>query len=91
MNGVTIPADIIITGLKPDDVIVNRDTSPQEVTLVELTVPWESSRGMENSKIRKDERYEDHEEVQQTGSTWLLHDLEHQALKDLTSGGFMKP
>ena len=59
VNGVTIPADIIITGLKPDVVIVNRNTSPQEVTLVELTVPWESSRWMENARIRKDERYED--------------------------------
>ena len=59
VNGVTTPADIIITGLKPDVVIVNKNPSPQEVTLVEPTVPWESSRGMENTRIRKDERYED--------------------------------
>ena len=39
VNGVTIPADINITGLKPDLVIINRNSNPQEVTLVELTVP----------------------------------------------------
>ena len=58
-NGVTIPADITITGLKPDLVIINRNSNPQEVTLVELTVPWESSRGLENARIRKDQRYKD--------------------------------
>ena len=39
VNGVTIPADITITGLKPDLVTINRNFNPQEVTLVELTVP----------------------------------------------------
>ena len=60
----TIPADIPITGLKPGEVFVNRSTSPQKVTLIELTVPWESSRGLENARIRKDERYEDLSKVQ---------------------------
>ena len=59
VNGVTIPADITITGLKPDFVLINRSSSPQEVTLVELTVPWESSQGLENARVRKDQRYED--------------------------------
>ena len=59
VNGVTIPANIIITGLKPDLVLINRSSSPQEVTLVELTVPWESSQGLENARVRKDQRYED--------------------------------
>ena len=59
MNGVTIPADITITGLKPDLVTINRNSNPQEITLIELTVPWESSRGLENARIRKDQRYED--------------------------------
>ena len=58
VNGVTIPANIIITGLKPDLVLINRSSSPQEVTLVELTVPWESSQGLENARVRKDQRYE---------------------------------
>ena len=34
VNGVTIPANITITGLKPDVVVVNRSKTPQEVTLV---------------------------------------------------------
>ena len=59
VNGVTIPSNITITGLKPDLVIVNRNSSSQEVTLVELTVPWESTRGLENARLRKDQRYQD--------------------------------
>ena len=59
VNGVIIPANITITGLKPDVVLINRSSSPQEVTLIELTVPWESSQGLENARIRKDQRYED--------------------------------
>ena len=60
MNGVTIPANITITRLKPDLVIINRDSSPQEVILVELTLPWESPQGLENARLRKDQRYEAH-------------------------------
>ena len=59
VNGVTIPANITITGLKPDVVLINRISSPQEVTLIELTVPWESSQGLENAIVRKDQRYQD--------------------------------
>ena len=56
VNGVTIPADITITGLEPDLVIIKRISIPQEVTLVELPVPWESSRRLVNDRIRKDQR-----------------------------------
>ena len=59
VNGVTIAAKITITGLKHDVVLIKRSSSPQEVTLIELTVPWESSQGLENARIRKDQRYED--------------------------------
>ena len=57
VNGVTVPADIAITGQKPDIVIVKRQSSPPEVTLVELTVPLESSSGMERARSRKEDRY----------------------------------
>ena len=43
VNGVTIPADIAMTGLKPDLVIINRAVSPPEVRLVRLTVPWDTA------------------------------------------------
>ena len=59
MNDVTIPANITITGLKPDLVLVIKNAIPQEVTLFELIVPWESPQGMENARLRKDHRYED--------------------------------
>ena len=52
VNGVTIPADITITGLKPDLVIINRYSNPQEVTLVKLIVPWESTRGFRKGYLQ---------------------------------------
>ena len=59
VNGVTIPAIITINGLKPDLVLINRKSIPQEVTLVELHVPWESSQELENARVRKNQKYED--------------------------------
>ena len=58
INGVTVPPNIAITGLKPDLVIVKRQSSPPEVASVELTVPWDSSSGFEKARLRKDDRYE---------------------------------
>ena len=62
MNGVTIPTNITITGLKPDFILMNRTSSPQEIPLIELAVPWEYSKGLENSRIGKDQRYKDFSE-----------------------------
>ena len=59
VNYVTIPANITITGLKPDLVLINRKSIPKEVTLVELTVPWESPQGLENARFRKVQQYGD--------------------------------
>ena len=50
VNGVTIQVDITITGQKPDLVIINRNSIPPEVTLVELTVPWESSSRLKKTR-----------------------------------------
>ena len=58
INGVTVPPNIAITGQKPDLVIVKRNSTPPEVALVELTVPWDSASGMEKARIRKDDRYD---------------------------------
>ena len=54
----TVPPNIAITGRKPDLVIVKRNSTPSEVALVELTVPWDSVAGMEKAKKRKDDRYD---------------------------------
>ena len=57
VKGVTIPADIAITGQKPDLVIIDRKVSPPEVRLVELTVPWDTSANMVAALTRKAYRY----------------------------------
>ena len=54
VNGVTVPLNIAITGQKPDLVIVKRNSTPPDVALVELTVPWDSASGMEKARIIKD-------------------------------------
>ena len=59
VNGVTIPSDIAITGLKPDLVIINRNSSPPEVRLVKLTVPRDTSASMDAALTRKTDRYKD--------------------------------
>ena len=56
VNGGTIPADIMITTQRPDIVIVNSNTTPTSVLLVELTVPF--TRNIEAANIRKRQRYE---------------------------------
>ena len=57
VNGSTIPPDILVCeSARPDMVIVNRSVNPVEVTIVELTVPWDSS--CEQAFIRKRDRYE---------------------------------
>ena len=59
INGVTIPPDVAMTAQKPDLVIINRKANPPEVTLVELTVPWDSSANMGAALQRKTDRYND--------------------------------
>ena len=56
VNGGTIPADIMITTQRPDIVIVNTNTTPTSVLLVELTVPF--TRNIEAANTRKRLRYE---------------------------------
>ena len=57
VNGSTIPPDILVCdSARPDMVIINRKANPVEVTIVELTVPWDSS--CEQAYIRKRDRYE---------------------------------
>ena len=80
----TVPPNIAITGLKPDLVIFKRQSSPPEVALLELTLPWDSSSGMEKARIRKDERYEK-----------LTSDIEEQGFRcfniplEIGAGGFI--
>ena len=57
VNGSTIPPDIMVTDLaRPDMLIINRMATQTEVTIVELTVPWDSN--CDQAYIRKRDRYE---------------------------------
>ena len=56
VNGSTIPPQIMVTTSRPDLVIVNENTSPTSVTLVELTIPF--TRNIDAANMRKRNRYE---------------------------------
>ena len=56
VNGGTIPPEIMVTTSRPDIVIIDRNTSPTRVLLVELTVPF--SRNIDAANARKRARYE---------------------------------
>ena len=68
VNGGTIPADIAITTQRPDIVIINTNTTPTSVLLVELTVPF--TRNIEAANARKKMRYE-----------YLAQDIEEKGYK----------
>ena len=56
-GGGTVPPSLVVTGQIPDLVLVDRSTTPTKVVLLELTVPWDSSKSFEDARIRKEERY----------------------------------
>ena len=73
----SIPASIMVTGQRPDLVLVDRRTSPSTVHLVELRVPWDSTRNIEAARYRKVERYTSLvADIKATGLKCHLHPLE---------------
>ena len=60
INGGTLPPDILVTGQRPDIVILNR--TEKKIVLFELTVSFE--KNAEAANLRKTRRYND-----------LTHDL----------------
>jgi hypothetical protein len=59
----TIPLDILVTDkARPDLVLVDRSSSPNSVTIVELTIPWDGT--LEKARDRKELCY-----------TWLQTDI----------------
>ena len=52
-HGGTIPPSILVTEQRPDLVI----TSPDNVTIVELTVPFDTNAGIDAARVRKTSRY----------------------------------
>ena len=55
LNDGTIPSDILPTASRPDIVIVDKKKSPTEVTIIELTVPFEPN--INKAEKRKTDRY----------------------------------
>ena len=70
INGGTIPADIHITGARPDMVVINRNN--KKILLIELTCPFETN--IKQANTRKMIRYNDlQHDLQQIGyKTFLL-------------------
>ena len=56
VNGGTIPPNVLVTIQRPDIVIINTNTSPTSVLLVELTCPF--TRNIVAADTRKRARYE---------------------------------
>ena len=56
MTGGTVPPDIMVTSQRPDMVIIDKNTTPLTVLLVELTCPF--TRNITAANTRKRERYE---------------------------------
>ena len=56
VNGGTVPPDIMVTPQRPDMVIINKNTTPSTVFLVELTCPF--TRNIVAANVRKRARYE---------------------------------
>ena len=68
MNGGTLPPDVALTTSRPDLVVIDRSCTPQQVTLAELTMTWDTTANMDNARNRKEARYEFlTEDIQQNG------------------------
>ena len=55
-SGGTIPADTLLTNSRPDTISIDRRCTPAKVTLLELTVPWDSAMNFDSYRTR--DRYE---------------------------------
>ena len=56
VNGGTIPPEIMVTTSRPDIVIINQNTTPTSVILLEVTIPF--TRNIDAANNRKRNRYE---------------------------------
>ena len=56
-GGGSISPEIIVTSQRPDLVILDKRKTQTEIHLVELTVPFDTIKGIEKARDRKNERY----------------------------------
>ena len=57
LEGCHVNGGTVLTGQKPDLVILDRSLSPAKVYLVELTIPWDSEAMINNACDRNKKRY----------------------------------
>ena len=76
VNGGTVPPSIVITSQRPDMVIVNKNTTPPTVYLLELTCPF--TRNIAAANSRKRARYEFlAADIQEAGLAKVERDLQN--------------
>ena len=57
INGGTVSPSLALTEQRPDIVIVDKSNGQQKITIVELTVGWDSESSFRAANERKMERY----------------------------------
>ena len=57
VNGGTVPHSLVLAGQVPDLVIVDRSSNPAKVTLIELTIPFDSEKNFLDARDKKEKRY----------------------------------
>ena len=57
VNGGTVPHSLVLTEQVPDLVIVDRSSNPAKVTLIELTIPFDSEKNFREARDNKEKRY----------------------------------
>ena len=55
INGGTVPPDVTLTGSRPDLVLVDRQS--KKVSLIELTITWDTTANTDSARDRKQARY----------------------------------
>ena len=84
INGGTVPPDICLTGSRPDLVLIDRKN--KKVTLLELTITWDTVANTDAARDRKQARY-----------TFLTEDIEekgfscHNSPLEIGTRGYISP
>ena len=77
INGGTVPPSLALTEQRPDIVIVDKSNGQQKITIVELTVGWDSESSFRAANERKLERYSRlAEDLREAGFTTTVMPLE---------------
>ena len=75
INGGTVPPDVTLTGSRPDLVLVDR--SNKKVSLIELTITWDTTANTDAARDRKQARYTYlQEDIEEKGFNCLNNPLE---------------